>query len=77
MVEVDTNTSVLPDEFIAHRLGMVPLVSTNCDEAMKYNRVRISKSMSARLWLIIIQGLYMHVILFILLNHTDLGRVLQ
>ncbi|KAK0241611.1 DNA-directed RNA polymerase II, subunit 3 [Armillaria nabsnona] len=38
MVEVDTNTSVLPDEFIAHRLGMVPLVSTNCDEAMKYNR---------------------------------------
>ncbi|KAK0212666.1 DNA-directed RNA polymerase II, subunit 3 [Desarmillaria ectypa] len=38
MVEVEANTSVLPDEFIAHRLGMVPLVSTNCDEAMKYNR---------------------------------------
>ncbi len=77
MVEVDTNTSVLPDEFIAHRLGMVPLVSTNCDEAMKYNRVRISESMTAWLWLSLIQGLYMHVILFILLNHTDLGRVLQ
>ena len=34
--------TVLPDEFIAHRLGMVPLVSKNCDEAMKYNRVHLS-----------------------------------
>lgn len=40
MVEIETNTTVLPDEFIAHRLGMIPLVSTNCDEAMRYNRVR-------------------------------------
>ena len=40
MVEVDTNTTVLPDEFIAHRLGMIPLVSTNCDEAIRYSRVR-------------------------------------
>ena len=39
MVEVETNTSVLADEFIAHRLGMVPLVSTNCEESMRYNRV--------------------------------------
>ncbi|KAI0051241.1 insert subdomain of RNA polymerase alpha subunit [Auriscalpium vulgare] len=38
MVEVETNTSVLPDEFIAHRLGMIPLVSTNCDEAIRYQR---------------------------------------
>ncbi|KAI0063680.1 hypothetical protein BV25DRAFT_1801724 [Artomyces pyxidatus] len=38
MVEVETNTSVLPDEFIAHRLGMIPLVSNNCDEAMRYSR---------------------------------------
>ncbi|KAF8885421.1 DNA-directed RNA polymerase [Mucidula mucida] len=38
LVEIQTNLTVLPDEFIAHRLGMVPLVSTNCDEAMKYNR---------------------------------------
>ncbi|KAI8969571.1 DNA-directed RNA polymerase [Trametes punicea] len=38
MVEVETNTTVLPDEFIAHRLGMIPLVSTNCDEAMRYTR---------------------------------------
>lgn len=39
MVEIETNTTVLPDEFIAHRLGMIPLVSANCDEAMRYNRV--------------------------------------
>jgi DNA-directed RNA polymerase II subunit RPB3 len=41
MVEFDTNTTVLPDEFIAHRLGMIPLVSTNCDEAIRYSRVRV------------------------------------
>ena len=39
MVEFDTNTTVLPDEFIAHRLGMIPLVSANCDEAIRYSRV--------------------------------------
>lgn len=39
MVEIEVNTTVLPDEFIAHRIGMVPLVSTNCDEHMRYNRV--------------------------------------
>ncbi|KAI0675105.1 DNA-directed RNA polymerase [Trametes maxima] len=38
MVEIETNTTVLPDEFIAHRLGMIPLVSSNCDEAMRYTR---------------------------------------
>ena len=35
------HTTVLPDEYIAHRLGMVPLVSTNCEESMRYNRVRL------------------------------------
>jgi DNA-directed RNA polymerase II subunit RPB3 len=44
MVEFDTNTTVLPDEFIAHRLGMIPLVSTNCDEAIRYSRVRAALS---------------------------------
>ena len=39
MVEIETNTTVLPDEFIAHRLGMIPLVSANCEEAIRYNRV--------------------------------------
>jgi DNA-directed RNA polymerase II subunit RPB3 len=40
IVEFVTNTTVLPDEFIAHRLGMIPLVSNNCDEAIRYSRVR-------------------------------------
>jgi DNA-directed RNA polymerase II subunit RPB3 len=38
IVEIEINTTVLPDEFIAHRLGMVPLISSNCDEAIKYTR---------------------------------------
>ncbi|PFH51490.1 hypothetical protein AMATHDRAFT_80217 [Amanita thiersii Skay4041] len=38
IVEIETNTTVLPDEFIAHRLGMIPLISTNCDEAIRYTR---------------------------------------
>jgi len=44
MVEIETNTTVLPDEFIAHRLGMVPLQSSNCDEAIRYTRVRFFTS---------------------------------
>ena len=39
MVEIEINTTVLPDEFIAHRLGMVPLISSNCDDAIRYTRV--------------------------------------
>ena len=39
MVEIEINTTVLPDEFISHRLGMVPLISSNCEEAIKYTRV--------------------------------------
>ncbi|KAN0091098.1 DNA-directed RNA polymerase, insert domain containing protein [Tylopilus felleus] len=38
IVEIHSNTTVLPDEFIAHRLGMVPLNSANCDENMRYTR---------------------------------------
>lgn len=42
MVEIHSNTTVLPDEFIAHRLGMIPLNSANCDEGMRYTRVRLA-----------------------------------
>ncbi|KAG8922097.1 45 kDa subunit of RNA polymerase II, partial [Tulasnella sp. 418] len=38
LVEIETNTTVLPDEFIAHRLGQIPLISTNCDDLMRYTR---------------------------------------
>lgn len=38
MVEIESNTTVLPDEYLAHRLGMIPLISTNCDEAIRYTR---------------------------------------
>lgn len=31
MVEIEENTTVLPDEMIAHRLGMIPLNSENLD----------------------------------------------
>lgn len=41
MVEIESNTTVLADEFLAHRLGMVPLISTNCDEALRYTRVSL------------------------------------
>ena len=52
MVEIETNTTVLPDEFIAHRLGMVPLISTNCDEAIRYTRVCLIWSRNLKFYLI-------------------------
>ena len=37
MVEFEDNTSVLADEFLAHRLGMIPLTSHDV-ERFKYTR---------------------------------------
>ncbi|KAG9044970.1 45 kDa subunit of RNA polymerase II [Tulasnella sp. UAMH 9824] len=36
LVEVESNTTALADEFIAHRLGLIPLISTKCDSLMNY-----------------------------------------
>ncbi|KAL3474961.1 DNA-directed RNA polymerase [Aspergillus californicus] len=38
LVEVEKNSSVLPDEMIAHRLGLIPLISKDCDQHVEYTR---------------------------------------
>lgn len=39
MVEIRNNTTVLPDEFLAHRLGMIPLLSMDAAKALVDHRV--------------------------------------
>ncbi|KIY03865.1 uncharacterized protein Z520_00556 [Fonsecaea multimorphosa CBS 102226] len=38
LVDITTNSSVLPDEYLAHRLGLVPLISKGVDENLNYGR---------------------------------------
>lgn len=78
MVEIEINTTVLPDEFIAHRLGLIPLLSSGCDEAIRYTRVRLlfRPGFYNLLTLISVDdlGLYMSGRVFILLHRTQPPR---
>ncbi|KAI5299168.1 45 kDa subunit of RNA polymerase II [Ascosphaera pollenicola] len=38
VVKIDKNTSVIPDEMLAHRLGLIPLSSKHCDTDMEFLR---------------------------------------
>jgi len=79
MVEIEINTTVLPDEFIAHRLGMVPLVSVNCDEGIRYTRVLGNSFYSAPHSHLTVAhaGLHMHGRVQVLLDHVDAARCVQ
>lgn len=51
MVEIETNTTVLADEFLAHRLGMVAIDSREV-AGLKYTRVSCCSEKRACYYLI-------------------------
>jgi hypothetical protein len=47
LVEIEENTTVLNDEFIAHRLGLIPLVSNAVYNMKVHTRYEISATCTA------------------------------
>lgn len=72
MVEIETNTTVLADEFLAHRLGMVPIDSRDVDK-LRYTRVSYSFCSSFEPLTRLI-GLYMFTILSGMLSRINTSR---